>query len=215
MRKVPSFLWGKNLSESKAHSIYTIKKIVQFFFWCSLSISLFFEGKDRWVSKCWVNGPKWINTHKCTTMDGWCVDITFFSLGSCSPTTLLIIEGCKSVLLVKWSFKLETQGSNNIRGLPNTDFYHCVGASSPKEKICNEFEGLSSKSHLLPLREWCVNDATFVWCHQGPQFKSASEQVKTLLCPSGTGLDFEVLPESLWLGSTLCVPKGTSSNINK
>jgi hypothetical protein len=172
-----------------------------------LSISLFFEGKDRWVSKCWVNGLEWTNTHKCTTMDGWCVDITFFSLGSCSPTNLPVIEGCKSVLLVKWSFELETQGSNKIKGLPNTDFYHSLGASSPKANICNELEGLSSKSHLLPLRGWCLNDATLVWCHQGPQFKSASEQVKTLLCPLGTGFDFEVLPKSLWVGSTFVFQK--------
>jgi hypothetical protein len=84
-------------------------------------------------------------------MYAWCVDITFFLLGSCSPTNLPIIEGCERVLLVKWSFKLETQSSNKIRGLPNTDFYHGVGATSPKKNICNELEGFSLKSHLLPL----------------------------------------------------------------
>lgn len=84
---------------------------------------------------------KWarVNKHPQMHHNGWmvCGHNILFSLGSCSPTNLLVIEGCKSVLLVKWFFKLQTQGSNKIRGLPNTDFCNGVGASSPKaRKIC-------------------------------------------------------------------------------
>jgi hypothetical protein len=38
-----------------------------------------------------------INTHECTTMDGWCIYKTLFLLGFYSPTLIPIVEGFKNV----------------------------------------------------------------------------------------------------------------------